>query len=130
MPLSHSLVGAAGEWEYLYGTTGRTVTQSLLDERYLNYYKDNGWSRSAYNKTTKGWVAAKKTVCDCQGVEDYYSKSDTSANRNYTRYCTDKELCSAINRPYVLGEAVFNGTSTNKSHVGWVAALCRTATCW
>ena len=123
LPLSPSLVGAAGEWEYLYGTTGKTVTQALLDDKYLSYYKGNGWSRTSYDKATKGWVAARKIVCDCQGVEDYYSKSDTSANGNYRNYCTDKGLCSAINRPYVLGEAVFNGSSTKKTHVGWVCGF-------
>lgn len=123
LPLPLSLVGSAGEWEYLYGTTGKTATKALLEERYLNYYKGNGWSRSSYDKATKGWVSARKTVCDCQGVEDYYSKSDTNANGNYNRYCTQKGLCSAINRPYVLGEAVFNGTSRKKTHVGWVCGF-------
>lgn len=123
LPIDRSLVGAAGEWEYLFGTTGKTVTQSLLDRKFKDYYKKNGWSRTAYDKTTTGWVSAKKTVCDCQGVEDFFSKADTNANGNYVRYCTDKGLCSAINRPWVLGEAVFNGSNSKKTHVGWVCGF-------
>lgn len=123
LPIDRSLVGSAGEWEYLFGTTGKTVTQSLLDSKFNSYYKKNGWSRSSFNKATAGWVKAKKTVCDCQGVEDYFSKSDTNANGNYSKYCTSKGLCSAINRAWVIGEAVFNGSSSKKTHVGWVCGF-------
>jgi hypothetical protein len=48
---------------------------------------------------------------------------DTNANGNYVNFCTDKGLCSAINRPYVIGEAVFNGSNTKKTHVGWVCGF-------
>ena len=123
LPIDREKVGSAGEWEYLFGTTGRTVTQSLLDSKFKSYYSKNGWSRSAFDKATKGWVKAKKTVCDCQGVEDYYSKADTNANGNYSKYCTDKGLVSAISRPWVIGEAVFNGSSSKKTHVGWVCGF-------
>lgn len=124
LPIDRSLVGSAGEWEYLFGTTGRKVTQSLLNSKYSSYYKKNGWTRAEFDAATKGWVAAGKIVCDCQGVEDYFSKADTNARGNYARYCTDKGLCSAIKRPYVLGEAVFNGKTTSSiSHVGWVCGF-------
>ena len=123
LPVERSLVGSAGEWEYLFGTTGKQVTQSLLDSKFKSYYSKNGWTRAQYDKATEGWVAAKKTVCDCQGVEDFYSKSDTNANGNYAKYCTDKGLCSAIKRDYVLGEAVFNGSDSKKTHVGWVCGF-------
>lgn len=124
LPVERSLVGSAGEWEYLFGTTGRKVSQSLLDSKFKSYYSKNGWTRTEFDRATKGWVAAKKTVCDCQGVEDFFSKADTNARGNYARYCTDKGLCSTIKRPYVLGEAVFNGkTPASISHVGWVCGF-------
>ena len=122
LPIDRALVGSAGEWEYLMGSTGFVATQSLLDRNYKKYYKGD-WTREEFDRATAGWVARKQIVCDCQGVEDYYSKADNNANGNYKKYCTDKGLCSAINRPYVIGEAVFNGSSSNKSHVGWVCGF-------
>ena len=110
-------------WEYLFGTTGRKVTQSLLDQKFNSYYSKNGWTREEYDAVTKTWVARKVTVCDCQGVEDYFSKSDTNANGNYVNYCTEKGLCKNITRKYVIGEAVFNGSSTKKTHIGWVCGF-------
>lgn len=123
LPISVSEVGSEGEWEYLYGTTGRAVTQYLLDERYTNYYSKHGWSKEAYNKATSGWVKNKKVACDCQGVLDAYLHCDINANMNYKDWCTDKGKCSSINRKYVIGEAVFNGSDRNKTHVGWVCGF-------
>lgn len=52
-------VGRGGEWEYLYGTTGRRVTQSLLDERYANYYgRKAGHAPSITVQPTDGLSAA------------------------------------------------------------------------
>lgn len=121
--ISNDLVGSVTEAEYLWGTSGRKVTQSLLDARYSSYYKKNGWTKAEYEAATKGWVAAGKHVTDCQGLLDWYLGNDTNANGNYVNYCTDKGLCSAINRKYVIGEAVFNGSSTKKTHVGWVCGF-------
>lgn len=123
LPISISEVGSEGEWEYLYGTTGRAVTQYLLDERYTNYYSKHGWSKEAYNKATSGWVKNKRVACDCQGVLDAYLHCDINANMNYKDWCTDKGKCSSIDRKYVIGEAVFNGSDSNKTHVGWVCGF-------
>ena len=124
LPIDAASVGSCGEWEYLYGTTGKVVTQSLLDSKYSSYYSKHGWSRAEFDAATSGWVEAKKVVCDCQGVEDYFSKSDANARGNYKNYCTAKGLCSAISRPYVLGEAVFNGaTESTITHVGFVCGF-------
>lgn len=117
------LVGSAGETEYLFGTTGRQVTQSLLDSKYKSYYKGNGWTKAEYEEATKGWVKNRQVVTDCQGLLDWYLGNDTNANGNYVNYCTDKGLCKNIKRPYVIGEAVFNGSSTKKTHVGWVCGF-------
>lgn len=123
LPIPYSKVGSAGEWEYLFGTTGIKVTESLLKLKFSSYYSKHGWTKEEFDKATKGWIEKGVIACDCQGVEDYYSKSDTNANGNYVKYCTDKGLCSAIKRPYILGEAVFNGTDARKNHVGWVCGF-------
>lgn len=116
-------VGDAGIWEYLWGTRGQIVTQALLDARYKSYYSKNGWSRSEFDSITKNWVADKVHVTDCQGLLDAYLGNDTSADGDYRNYCTDKGLIAAINRPFVVGEAVFNGTDAKKTHVGWVCGF-------
>lgn len=122
VPLSH--VGSAGVWEYLYGTTGSKCTQSLLNKKYEQYYKDWGWSRTEYDYATAGWVERGVTVCDCQGLEDKYSGSDTNAKGNYANYCTNKGRIADIKRPYVYGEAVFVGSSPSSiNHVGWIVGF-------
>lgn len=123
LPIDISKVGSGGEWEYLYDTTGEKVTQSLLNRVYSSYYKPNGWSQSDYNKVTKDWVKNGKIVCDCQGVEDNFSKSQTNADGNYRNYCTNKGLCKDLTYRYVLGEALFNGSDSKKTHVGWVCGF-------
>lgn len=122
VPLSE--VGIDGKWEYLYGTTGRKCTQSLLDAKYEQYYKGWGWSRSEYAAATAGWVERGVTVCDCQGLEDHFSGSDTNAKGNYSKYCEDKGKIKDISRSYVFGEALFVGSSASSiSHVGWIAGF-------
>lgn len=123
LPIPVSKVGSAGEWEYLYGSSGERVTKNILDSAFRGHYSKNKWTRSEFDKATKGWVESGRYVCDCQGVEDCFSKSQTNADGNYIRFCTDKGLCSAIRRPYVLGEAVFNGSDSKKTHIGWVCGF-------
>ena len=113
-------VGEAGEWEYLWGTKGATATTKLLNSRYESYYGPNGWSRSEYDMITAGWAERGQKVTDCQGYLDAYLGNNINADGNYRTYCTDKGLISAINRPYVIGEAVFNGSDQKKTHVGWI----------
>ena len=70
-----------------------------------------------------GWAELGLTVCDCQGLEDAFSGSDTNAKGNYARYCSEenKGLIKDIARPYVFGEALFCGSEPSKiNHVGWV----------
>lgn len=114
-------VGDDGVWNYLWGTSGGVCSQSLLDARYKSHYKANGWTRAEYDAVTKNFVGTH--VTDCQGLLDAYLKTDTNANGNYLNYCTDKGLIASIDRPYVIGEAVFNGTATKKTHVGWVCGF-------
>ena len=123
LAIDSSLVGSAGEAEYLWGTSGKKVSKSLLNAKYKDYYKKNKWTEEEYEEATKGWVEAGKMVADCQGLLDWFMDKDTNANGNYVNYCTNKGLCSAISRPYVIGEAVFMGSNTKKTHVGWVCGF-------
>lgn len=116
-------VAINGVWMYLWGTKGQVVTQSLLNARYNSYYGPHGWSRADYDRITKDWVAEKRHVTDCQGLLDSYLKNDTTANRDYVNYCTQKGKIKDISRPWVIGEAVFNGTDAKKTHVGWVCGF-------
>lgn len=116
-------VGIDGVWEYLYGTHGQICTEKLLADRYKSYYKKNDWDEKEYASVTKGWVENKVHVADCQGLLDAFTGKDVNADYNYRHYCTEKGLIAAINRPWVIGEAVFNGTDSKKTHVGWVCGF-------
>ena len=116
-------VGTDGVWEYLWGATGQVCTQKLLDARWKSYYSKNGWTKTEYDAITYDWVKDKIHVSDCQGLLDAYMKKDTNANGNYVSYCTDKGPISSIDRPWQIGEAVFNGTTSKKTHVGWICGF-------
>lgn len=116
-------VGIDGVWEYLWGTHGQICTEKLLADRYKSYYKKNSWDEKEYASVTKGWVENKVHVSDCQGLLDAFTGKDVNADYNYRHYCTEKGLIAAINRPWVIGEAVFNGTDSKKTHVGWVCGF-------
>ena len=117
-------VGKEGVWQYLFGTTGTKCTKARLDAAYRKYYKVWGWKREEFDVITAGWVERGVMVCDCQGLEDCFSKSDTNAKGNYANYCTDKGRIVDIKRGYVLGEAVFVGSApTSINHVGWVCGF-------
>lgn len=117
-------VGEDGAWKYLWGCRGQLVTDELLRYKYDKvYYKE--MSRAEYDKATKGWVDEKTHACDCQGLLDAYLHIDKSANQNYNEFCTEKGLIAAINRPFVIGEAVFNGSDAKKTHVGWVCGFLK-----
>lgn len=116
-------VGDAGVWEYLYGTRGQVCTEYLLNRAYDSYYSKHGMSRADFDAATKGWVERGVRVCDCQGLLDAYLGNDVNANTDYVSYCTEKGACDKISSPYVIGEAVFMGTATKKTHVGWVCGF-------
>lgn len=113
-------------WKYLYGTTGIKATKELIAQKYYQYYKAWDWSLEDYSKATAGWAELGLTVCDCQGLEDAFSGSDTNAKGNFARYCSDgyKGLIKDIARPYVFGEALFCGSKPESiTHVAWVIGL-------
>lgn len=122
-PITPSLIGSVCQAEYLWGTHGRKATQSLLDSKFASYYSGHGWTEAEYAEATAGWVKRGQMLTDCQGLLDWFMGTDINANSNYKNYCTDKGLCSAISRPYVIGEAVFNGSALKKTHVGWVCGF-------
>ena len=111
-------------WEYLYGTTGNTVTQALLDERYEHFYRKKGWSREAFSNVTENWVALKRRATDCQGLLDSYLGTDVTANYCYSAWCTERGAIDEIERPFEIGEAVFYMNSEGRmSHVGFICGF-------
>lgn len=115
-------------WEYLYGTTGNVVTQDLLKRKFDSYYSKHGWSIEEYGAITQPWLDKETIVTDCQGLLDCYTGVDVNADYNFRHYCTDKGAIGEIVRPWVIGEAVFNGSDSKKTHVGWVCGFAKDGT--
>lgn len=111
-------------WEYLFGTTGQIVTQSLLDQRFNSYYSKKGWTASGYQLATENWASRKVRACDCQGLLDVYLGTDVNANYCYISWCTEKGEISEVDRGYKIGEAVFYCNPNGRmGHVGWVCGF-------
>ena len=120
-------------WHYLYGTVRVYTTEFWLNNRWENYYKTHGYpTREDFDKVTieKGWKSTDRAT-DCQGLLDAWltyevgEKTDINANMNYTSWCTDKGLISEIDRPWVVGEAIFrkSATGSNMAHIGWICGF-------
>ena len=117
-------------WHYLYGTVCSKTTQAKIEERWQNYYSSHGWKRADYDLATASF-RENDYATDCQGLCDAHltyecgEKTDINANMNYISWCTDKGKISDIDRPYVIGEALFyyNKTTGKMSHVGWVCGF-------
>lgn len=111
-------------WEYLYGTTGHKISQSLLDERFEHYYKSKGWTREAYDIATENWVALRRRATDCQGLLDNFLGTDVTANYCYSAWCTEKGSIADIERPFEIGEALFFRNKDGRmTHVGFVCGF-------
>lgn len=129
LPLSIEECGTE-PWHYLYGTVKRQTTRSTLDERFTNYYSKHGWTEERYKYETASFRETDYAT-DCQGLLDAYltfecnEKTDINADMNYKYWCTDKGEISDIDRPYVIGEALFyfNKNTGKMSHVGWVCGF-------
>ena len=128
LPLQKSECGAE-PWHYLYGTTRHKTTGSLLNDRFDGYYKSHGYSRAQYDSLTAGWKPTDYAT-DCQGLLDAYltyekgEKTDINANMNYANWCADKGEIGAVDRPFVIGEAVFMARlNGSMHHVGWVCGF-------
>ena len=108
-------------WEYLYGTTGFTVTKELLDERFAHFYSKKGWTREAFDVATENWAALKRRATDCQGLLDSWLGTDVTANYCYTAWCSERGAISEVDRPYEIGEALFYRNAEGRmTHVGFV----------
>ena len=115
-------------WHYLYGTVKSKTTAARIEERWRNHYSKT-WTREAYDRAT-ACMSPGDFATDCQGLLDAYltyelgEKTDVNADYNYRKWCTGKGKTSEIERPYMLGEAVFMANSRGKmSHVGWICGL-------
>ncbi|MCH5279492.1 MAG: hypothetical protein J1E60_06845 [Christensenellaceae bacterium] len=130
VPAGAELPLPAGEcgtepWHYLFGTVKSKTTKNKIEERWENYYSSHGWTRVNYDKATEDFHA-EDYATDCQGLLDAWlteqgEKTDINSNMNYTQWCSEKGLMTEIDRPYVLGEAVFRANSSGRIvHVGFI----------
>ena len=116
-------------WNYLFGSVRVMTTQATINYYFNNHYK-NKMTRADYDAITNSWSRTGYAT-DCQGMLDAYltyvcnEKIDINAHMNYTLWCTNKGTIASINRPYVIGEAVFMcSTKSNKmTHVGWICGF-------
>lgn len=128
-PVSGDKIGTE-PWHYLYGTVKVHTNKYWLDSRFDNYYSSHGWTREEYDKVTGDW-SPEDWATDCQGLLDAWmthemnDQTDINAQMNYVNWCTDKGKISEIDRPYVIGEALFiySSSARKMTHVGWVCGF-------
>lgn len=128
-PVSGDKIGTE-PWHYLYGTVKVHTNKYWLDSRFDNYYSSHGWTREEYDKVTGDW-SPEDWATDCQGLLDAWmthemnDKTDINVQMNYANWCTDKGKISEIDRPYVIGEALFiySSSARKMTHVGWVCGF-------
>lgn len=128
LPLPHEECGIE-PWHYLYGTVKAQTTRARTAERWENHYKKT-WTKEAYDNATAAFRDTEYAT-DCQGLMDAYltyecgERTDINANMNYTSWCTDKGEISKLERPYVIGEALFccNKNTGKMTHVGWICGF-------
>lgn len=122
---SKSVVGI---WHYLFGSVRVTTDKATLD-RYYNQHYHKSMTRAEYDRITADWKPTDYAT-DCQGLLDAYmtyvlgEKTDINADMNYKYWCEQKGKIADINRPYVIGEALFKARDDGiKHHVGWVCGF-------
>lgn len=117
-------------WEYLFGSVRVMTTQATLDYYFNNYYSKHGYTRARYDELTRNWDRHGYAT-DCQGLCDAYltfeaqEPTDINADMNYRLWCTDKGTLAEIDRPYVIGEALFHSNGDRMTHVGWICGFDR-----
>ena len=117
------------KWEYLYGTIRTLTSQSAINNVYNNYYT-RYMLRSQYDDITADWSRSTYST-DCQGMLDAWMTyeegitTDINVQMNYTNWSTDKGEIASINRPWVVGEAVYvwSKRSNRFTHIGWVCGF-------
>lgn len=121
--------GGAEPWQYLFGSVRVKTTQDTLDRYFEQHYKQQ-MSRAQYDRITKDWDR-NGYATDCEGLCDAYltyecgERTDINANMNYECWCTDKGRLKDIDRPFVVGEALFMWSDGQKkmTHIGWVCGF-------
>lgn len=116
-------------WEYIYGTVRVPTNQSTINSFYNNYYTKY-MLRGQFDDNTADWSRSTYAT-DCQGLMDAFMTyeegvtTDINAMMNYTNWCTSKGEIEDIDRPWVVGEAVFTWSRRlNKiGHVGWICGF-------
>lgn len=125
--LSHAKTGAQ-PWHYLYGSVRVQTTQDTLNRYYINHYHSQ-MTRARYDKITANWLPTDFAT-DCEGLLDAYltyecgQPTDINADMNYRNWCTDKGRIDEIDRPWIVGEAVFRQNANGRmGHVGWICGF-------
>ncbi|MBR5949050.1 MAG: hypothetical protein IKZ82_10485 [Clostridia bacterium] len=118
-------------WEYLFGSVRVVTNQATLD-RYFNEHYYKSLTREQFDSYTQNW-SRKGYATDCQGLLDAYityecgEKFDWNADMNYKYACdaSTRGAISDIDRPYVVGEALYMKKSETgrMSHIGWVCGF-------
>ena len=114
-------------WQYLFGSVKVQTTQATLDYYYNNHYKDS-MTRARYDTLTADWDR-NGYATDCQGLLDAWLTyecgvpTDINADMNYRNWCTEKGAIADVDRPFVVGEAVFRSNGTRMTHIGWVCGF-------
>ena len=121
---------ATEPWEYLFGSVRVMTTQATLDQYFKNYYSKQGYTRARFDELTRSWDRHGYAT-DCQGLCDAYltyecsEPTDINADMNYRLWCTEKGAIAEIERPYVVGEALFHSNGDRMTHVGWICGFDR-----
>lgn len=115
-------------WQYLFGSVRVQTSQSTLD-RYFNNHYYKSMTRAKFDQITSSWDR-NGYATDCEGTLDAWltyeknEKTDINANMNYVSWCTEKGKISEINRPYVIGEALFRANDSGvMKHIGWICGF-------
>lgn len=129
LPLPLSECGTE-PWHYLFGSVRVQTNADTLDRYYNSYYgPKKGMTRPQYDAITGSW-GSNDYATDCQGLLDAWltyeagEKTDINADMNYRYWCEDKGRIAEIDRPYVVGEALFMANASGRmTHVGWVCGF-------
>lgn len=124
-------VGDDKIWCYVLGTTGQVVTKNLLRRRWDEHYsRIASWVRFGeenFYALFDDYMGSR--AVDCQGLLDVFLHTDVNADYCYREWCTEKGAIEDIDRPYVLGEAVFRkGSSGRMVHVGFICGFTEDGT--
>lgn len=123
-----------GIWQYLFGSVRVKTNQATLDRYYENHYYKQ-MTRAQYDAITASWDR-EGYATDCQGLLDAYltyecgEKTDINADTNYKCWCENKGKIEDINRPYLIGEALFIQAKdgSRMTHIGWVSGFTDSGT--